>query len=65
MPISPKISAVFRKKNSGKVLISLNGKILGMGSDSTAALKEAKKVMPEIEKKEFLISRIHNGILAF
>lgn len=42
----------------GKSIISLNGKILGIGSDCLIALKKAKKVMPDIEKKDFLVSRI-------
>lgn len=65
MVIVPKISAVIRKKHPGEVVISLDGKILGIGKDSLKALKEAKKIMPDIEKKEFAISRIHTGILAF
>ncbi|MEK9167053.1 MAG: hypothetical protein AAB836_02000 [Patescibacteria group bacterium] len=64
MPIAPKISAVFKKKYSGQVVISWNGKILGVGEDSMKALKKAKKIMPSIESKEFLVSRIHHGVLA-
>ena len=54
-----------RRKHPGEVVISLNGKILGVGKDSIKALKEAKKKMPDIGKEEFAISRIHTGILAF
>ena len=42
MPIAPKISAVFKKKYSGQVVISWNGKILGVGEDSMKALKKQK-----------------------
>lgn len=55
---SPEISAAMEKKHRGKVVISLNGKPLGFGKDATDALMEAKKVMPDIEEKEFCISRI-------
>lgn len=65
MQIIPKISAVMVKKHPGEVVISLDGKILGVGKDSLKALKEAKKIMPDIEKKEFAISHIHTGVLAF
>lgn len=65
MQIIPKISAVLKKKHPRGVVISLDGKILGVGKDTVQALKEAKKNMPEIEKKEFAISRIHTGVLAF
>ncbi len=64
MPISPNYSAVFQKKYSGQVVISWNGKILGIGEDSMKALQKAKKVMPTIESKEFLVSRIHHAVLA-
>lgn len=65
MQIIPKISAVLRKKHPRGVVISLDGKILGVGKDTIEALKRAKKIMPNIEDKEFAISRIHTGILAF
>lgn len=61
MPKTPKISAVIKKKYKGQVAISLNGKILGIGKDSVLAFKEAKKRMKDIEKKEFLVSRIHGN----
>lgn len=54
----PKISASMKKKYMGKSIISLNGKILGIGSDCLIALQKAKKVMPDIENKEFLVSDI-------
>ena len=65
MPIAPKISAVMKRTYSGQVVISLNGKILGIGTDAQKALTKAKKIMPEIEREEFLISTIHTGVLAF
>lgn len=52
------------KKHMGKSIISLNGKVLGIGSDCLIALKQAKKVMPDIEKKDFLVSRIIPKYLA-
>lgn len=58
MPKSPHISAAIEKNHVGEVVISWNGKILGIGKNSLLALKKAKKVMPNIEDKEFLISRI-------
>ncbi len=58
MPISPKISAAMKKKHSGETVISFNGKILGVGKHSLIALRKARKIMPDIDKKEFLISRI-------
>jgi hypothetical protein len=54
----PKISAVFQRQYPGGTVISLNGKIVGIGKDGFAALKKAKKILPGIEKEEFLVSRI-------
>ncbi len=54
----PKITAAMEKKYMGKSIISLNGKILGIGSDCLEALKEAKKVMPDAEKHVLLVSDI-------
>lgn len=56
----PKISALLKKKCQGHIAISLNGIVIGVGKDSIFALKDAKKKMPDIEQKEFLVSRIHN-----
>lgn len=64
MITSPKISAVMRKKYPGKTVISWNGKILGVGENAVVALKKAKKVMADIEKKEFLVSRIYGKYIA-
>lgn len=58
MPKSPHISSALKRDHAGEVTISWNGKILGMGKNAVLALKKAKKVMPNIEDKEFLISRI-------
>lgn len=60
----PKISAAFRKTHSGNVAISLNGDIIAVGKNSVEALKKAKQIMPDIEEKEFLVSRIHNQYIA-
>ncbi|MFA5829656.1 MAG: hypothetical protein WC843_04130 [Candidatus Gracilibacteria bacterium] len=60
----PKISTAFEKKHAGQVTISLNGKIIGMGKNAIFALRNAKKKMPNIEKKEFLVSRIHSQYIA-
>lgn len=61
MPKTPKITAVLEEKYKGQIVISLNGKILGIGADSILALKKAKKNMKNIEEKEFLVSRIHGN----
>ncbi len=53
-----------RKKYPGKTVISWNGKILGVGENAVVALKKAKKVMADIEKKEFLVSRIYGKYIA-
>lgn len=57
---SPKISALLKKKYRGYIAISFNGKVLGFGKNSLDALKEAKKEMKDIERKEFLVSRVHD-----
>ena len=64
MPISPKISAVLEKKHPGETVISFDGKILGIGKNAVIALKKAKKVMSDIEDKEFLVSRINSQYVA-
>lgn len=51
----PKISAAMEKKYMGKSIISLNGKIMGVGSNCLEALKEAQKVMPDIQKQVLLV----------
>ncbi|MEK7672538.1 MAG: hypothetical protein AAB373_01505 [Patescibacteria group bacterium] len=61
---APNISARMEEKHVGKTIISFNGKVLGIGTDCVIALHEAKKVMPDIEKKEFLVSRIHPKYVA-
>ena len=59
----PRISSVLEKKHPGKVVLSWDGKILAIAKDSFLALQKAKKIMPSIESKEFLISRIHGKYL--
>jgi hypothetical protein len=55
----PHISAVLEKKFPGKVVLSFNGQILAIAENSYEALQMAKNKMPNIDQKEFLISRIH------
>ena len=59
-PKMPTISAALARKNLGKTVISYGGKVLGIGANCIVALKQAKKVMPDIEAKEFLVTRIRN-----
>ncbi len=58
---APYISATLEKNHPGEVIISLNGKILGIGKNTIIAVENAKKVMPDIDEKEFLVSRIPDG----
>lgn len=58
--ISPKISATFQKKHRGETAIAWDGKVLGVGKDALVALKTAKKKMPDIESKRFLVFRVHH-----
>ena len=60
----PKISAVLQKKHQGEVAISLNGKVIAFGKNAVKALTKAKSKMPDIEKKEFAVSKIHHKYLA-
>lgn len=65
MVIPPKISANMQKKHKGDTVISLqNGKIVAFGKDPRIALKNAKKVIPDIDNIEFVVSRIHHTYLA-
>lgn len=61
---SPKISVAIQKKHPGKTAISVNGKIIAIGKNSIEAIKEAKKSMPNIEEKEFLVSHIYRKYIA-
>lgn len=61
---TPKISAALREKHKGKVVISLDGKVIALGKTTTSAYHNAKRKMPDIEDKEFLVSRIHSKYLA-
>lgn len=61
---TPKISAVLQKEHPGEVAISLNGKIIAVGGNSVVALKKAKKIVPNIEDREFLVTRIQHKYLA-
>ena len=64
MIISPKVSLQFQKQHRGEVIISFEGKVIGVGKDAIIALRRAKKAMPTIEQQEFLISRIHHNSIA-
>lgn len=64
MPISPYISPYMEKKHRGKTVISLNGKILGIGENALIAVEKARKIMPGIDREEYLISHIRYGIYA-
>jgi hypothetical protein len=64
MPQVPKISSALQKNHTGEVAISLDGKVIGLGKTSTEALKEAKKKIPDIENKEFVVSRIQPKYIA-
>lgn len=61
---APKISAVFQKEHTGETAISLDGKIIAVGKNSVEAFKKAKKIIPQIEEKEFLVTRIQHKYLA-
>lgn len=61
---SPKISAAFIKEHGGEDAISINGRIIATGKNGLIALKKAKKIDPDIEKKEFLLSRIYRKYIA-
>lgn len=63
MPKAPKISTTLMKKHAGEVAI-WKGKIIGIGKDAVIALKEEKSIMPSIEQKEFLVSRIPHKHIA-
>ena len=64
MPKTPQISAVLKKEHPGEVAISFNGNVVGVGKTAILALQKAKKNIPDIEKKEFLVSRIQYKYLA-
>lgn len=64
MPKSPKISADLRKNHHGEVAISLSGKIIAIGKNSLVAFRKAKKIIPDLENKEFVVTHIHHKYLA-
>ncbi|MEK7528214.1 MAG: hypothetical protein AAB592_00405 [Patescibacteria group bacterium] len=61
---TPKISAVLQKEHMGEIAISLDGKIIATGENSVTALKNAKRILPQIENEEFLVTRIQHKYLA-
>ena len=61
---TPKISAVLQRQHTGEIAISLDGKVIATGENSVVALKKAKKILPQIENKEFLVTRIQHKYLA-
>lgn len=63
-PPHPEMSPAFEKKHKGQNVISLNGKVLATGKNSLIAYKKAKKIVPNLDKKDFLISRIYPDYVA-
>lgn len=59
IPKSPHISRYMEKKYVHHSVISLNGKIIGIGKNTTIAVENAKKKMPDIEEYEYLISHVY------
>jgi len=59
MPIAPRISAVMQKEHQGQTVISLDGKVISFGRNAVTALSKAKKIVKDIEEKDFAISRVH------
>lgn len=55
---SPYISRKDEKLHVGETVISLDGKVLAFGKHAVIAFKKAQKIMPDLDDKEFLISRI-------
>lgn len=64
MPKTPHISSELKKEHHGEIAISLNGKIIAIGKNALLALQKAKKIMSDIEEREFVVSRIQYKYLA-
>ncbi|GEM_PF-6714011 len=62
-PKSPVITDHMKEKYPGNTIISLDGEILGIGTDPLLALQAARKIMGDIDSKEFMISSIRYPIL--
>ena len=60
----PTISAEDEKNHVGEMVISLDGKVLAFGKDTMDAINKAKKVVPNLDQKDFLISRIYPEYIA-
>lgn len=63
-PKSPHISLALQKEHRGEVAISLKGKVISVGRNSLDAFNKAKRNMPGIEEKEFVVTRIKPKYLA-
>lgn len=59
-----KISAALQREHASETAISLNGKVVATGKNSVIALKKAKRVLPNIEEEEFLVSYIYPKYVA-
>lgn len=61
---SPKISSALRKEHIGETVISLDGKVLAFGKNAIIAFNKAQKIVPDLDEKEFSISRIQPKYIA-
>ncbi len=57
--IYPDISPEEEEKHRGERFIALDGKVLAYGKDHLEAFNKAKKIVPDLNDKEFLMARIH------
>ncbi|MDH5597288.1 MAG: hypothetical protein OEY44_04230 [Candidatus Peregrinibacteria bacterium] len=65
MPKPPRISSALAKAHKGETAISLlDGTVVAFGKNAVEALSRAKKSIRDIEEREFVVSRVHEGILA-
>lgn len=64
MVLWPNISPEDEKKHVGEMVVSLDGKVLAFGKDTMEAINNAKKVVPDLDQKDVLISRIHPEYIA-
>ena len=59
-----KISAALQRQHKGQVAIYLNGNPIAFGNNTLKAVSNAKKIIPNIEDQNFVISRVHHDYLA-